>query len=61
MTTDERMQKQRAFHSHQYAMKLYRDESGLMMADFKHRASIYGEEWKMKIWNLCKQIKGEIK
>jgi len=57
MTTAERMQKQRAFHSHQYAMKLYRDESGLMMADFKHRASIYGEEWKLKIWGLRNLIK----
>jgi len=57
MTTDQRMQKQRAFHSHQYAMKLYRDESGLMMADFKHRASIYGRDWAERIWGLRNLIK----
>jgi len=56
MTITERLAKQSEFRSYQYAFRLVHDKTGLRTDDFKHRASIYGDEWQRKIWRYCKQI-----
>jgi len=60
LTIEQRLANQRAFRLRKYAEKVVRDKSGLMMLDYKLRARLFGNEWKLEVWRLCKIIKGEI-
>jgi len=60
MTTQERMEKQRAFHNYQYAYRLVKDKD-TWLSDFELRTRLYGKEWAKNIWDLCRAIKkGEL-
>ena len=55
MTIDQRLAKQRAYRSYQYASRLVMDRERYM-DDFKLRAKLYGKEWRDMIWAKCKEI-----
>lgn len=61
MTTDERMAIQRKHHRYNYARRLAMDKTGAWLDDFKLRAGLYGNTWKLKIWALRNEIKRERK